>query len=149
MAHVPDFDANNPGSHGWTGNGFDLYRCYVDAFRTALQSPTLNLPATVLGNLPPAALAPGGFGATSYPATIAFSFMGPSHGWDIQYAAVIAMTAIRDCTIGPPSGIFPAILNPPLLASFQQQVTSVHICATYAARFNPRAQWKALDRAFK
>jgi len=36
--------------------------------------------------------------------TIAFSFMGPSHGWNVQEAANIAMLAIRDSFWTQPIG---------------------------------------------
>ena len=134
--------------NGWRGNGYQLYECYIKAFISALADPFVGLPADVAAALLLGAHAING---TVFPSELAFSFMGPAQGWNTNEAALIAMTAIRDATIGPPNGAFPAnsALTAYWVGQIQAQFTSIRICATHAESHQPGVQYRALRRAFK
>ena len=141
FVNVPKF-VNGPMANGFRGNGAQLYQCYISAFEAALAP----YPASYA--LPPAAIAAGG---VALPTTLAISFMGPAQGWNVQDAALIAMTAIRDATQRPPGGVYPGgtTLNLATVLAIQMRFTNIHICANYEQTHNPIAQSNALQRAFK
>jgi hypothetical protein len=156
MVNVPTF-VNGPADPvtGFRGNGGQLYQCYIRAFEAARENANYNVPASVRGNLPPVVTAGGGLNAAALPRSIAFSFMGPSHGWGVQEAGNIAMKAIRDSFWTQPPGVpLAAGLSLPAINFNRLRFNTVSICGTFVVGDNPdtplhRAQKRALRAAFR
>jgi hypothetical protein len=81
MVNVPTF-VNGPADPvtGFRGNGGQLYQRDTLAFEAARGNANYNVPASVSRNLPLVIAAGGGLNAAALLRSIAFSFMGPSHG---------------------------------------------------------------------
>jgi len=138
FVNVPDFVPGPAAGGGrFRGNGDQLYRCYTNAFNEARSNANTNIPAALLASLnnpmPP------------LPAHIAFSFMGPSNGWDIQDAALIAMFAISDSFIASPRSTVIAADRAANVAQF----TRVTILASHYDKQKPLEQRTALRAAFR
>jgi hypothetical protein len=154
MVNVPTFvDGPADPVTGFRGNGDQLYACYTHAFEAAKSGTNLSMRRPFHSPLPPLVAAGGGFNAPTLPSSIAFSFMGPSHGWDVQEAANIAISAIRDSFWGPivpgTGGLISNDMN-----SNRRSFQTVSICGTFVVGNNPRApshlaQSRALDAAFR
>ena len=154
MVHVPDFVPGPVNAQSWSGNSLQLYNCYINAFIAATDGVMTNIPAAVSGSFPAGFVGlPGGaatLAAAPLPATIAFSFMGPSHGWDNTEAAWIAMEAIQDASQGRPGGfIAGSPLTQAIVNRVRARITRITLCLSYSPPSGTRAQTRGLNRAWR
>jgi hypothetical protein len=153
MVHVPIF-VDGPVANGWRGNGSQLYQCYIQAFVAAHADRTNGILPDLVNTLPDEANRSGGMDAANLPRTIAFSFVGPSYGWDPQEAANIAICALYDAFWYTPAPAAVANWNingltQAVIDNNRDRFTEVAICAKYSPSAVAATYSAALLAAYK